>query len=245
LAELFLQAVQSKKTFVSLVDEVRAVRALIPHERPVLVDAGAHRGNWTKTLIAELQLSKPLLYLVEPEQSNLAVLRAMQNENCRVLPYALSDREGEQLLFVSSEAPYLQTLFERRIDHERVRMSGMQTVATISVDELMNRERLARIDLLKMDIEGAEFVALKGARRAIESGAIRAITFEVGPCNVDARVFFKDFWYFFKERDYSVFRIMHGGWLHPIECYNESLECFQKSNYVAIAPDSARAGGSD
>jgi len=237
LTELFLQAVQGKRTFESLTDEVTAILPLLPRAHPIVVDAGAHRGGWTHALLRALGSSERSVYLIEPDPANLAVLETMKNGSCRILPYALSDREEDRSLFFSEGAPYLQSLFERRIDHESVEMSGTKTVSTITIDRLVEQEGLSRIDLLKMDIEGAELLALEGAERTIAAGKLRAVTFEVGACNVDARVFFKDFWYFFQARGFSMYRMMHGGWLHPIDRYRESLECFQKCNYVAVAPE--------
>jgi FkbM family methyltransferase len=47
---------------------------------------------------------------------------------------------------------------------------GVETIVveTLSIDDLVKRESLGRIDFIKMDIEGAEFESLKGAEHAIK-----------------------------------------------------------------------------
>ena len=243
LGELFLQSVQAKRTFASLEDEVTAVIGLLPDERPVIVDAGAHRGEWTRAMLRRIGDRRPRMLLIEPASVNLQTLRALEGERIAVLPYALSDRVGSASLHTSEIAPYLPSLFERRIEHEPVRMTGTERVRTVALDALMEERGLDRIDLLKMDIEGAELLALRGASRALARAALGAVTFEVGAANVDGGGFFKDYWCLFGGFGYRVFRIMHGGWLLPVGEYRESLECFQKSNYVAVSPAvAARAG---
>lgn len=236
LAELFLQSVQAKRTFSSLEDEVSGVVGLLPTECPTIIDAGAHRGEWTRAMLRRIEASRPRVYLIEPASVNLEHLRALESDLVTVLPCALSDRVGSASLHTSDVAPYLPSLFERRIDHEPVRMTGSERVPTVTVDSLMDEQGLDRIDLLKMDIEGAELLALRGASRALERCAVGAVTFEVGAANVDGGGFFKDYWVLFGALGYRLFRIMHGGWLLPIREYRESLECFHKSNYVAVRP---------
>lgn len=40
-------------------------------------------------------------------------------------------------------------------------------IRTLSIDGLVEREQLKRLDFIKMDIEGAELAALKGAEQSI------------------------------------------------------------------------------
>jgi hypothetical protein len=47
---------------------------------------------------------------------------------------------------------------------------------------------------MKMDIEGHELFALRGAKRALARGVIRPLSFEFGTGNINSRTFFRDYW---------------------------------------------------
>jgi hypothetical protein len=87
---------------------------------------------------------------------------------------------------------------------------------------------------MKIDVEGHEYDVLLGAQQSIQSGRINAIAFEFGGTDVDTRVFFQDFWFFFQKHGFDLFRI--NPFLDPIKItrYHVSLECFDISNCLAI-----------
>ena len=62
---------------------------------------------------------------------------------------------------------------------------------------------------------------------------MRVIQFEFGGSNIDTRTFFQDFWYFFKDRNFSIYRITPNGIL-PIREYTEHDEFFSTTNYIAV-----------
>ena len=61
---------------------------------------------------------------------------------------------------------------------------------------------------------------------------INVIQFEFGGCNIDTKTFFQDFWYFFEERGFDLFRISPFGLIH-ITKYRETDEFFVSTNYLA------------
>lgn len=54
-----------------------------------------------------------------------------------------------------------------------------QTVQCVTIDELLERLAIERVDLLKIDIEGAEPEAFAGAARSLARGKVRRIIFEI------------------------------------------------------------------
>jgi hypothetical protein len=58
---------------------------------------------------------------------------------------------------------------------------SMTEVATTTIDEYVAQHRLGRVDVIKMDIEGAEPLALRGGRKLLCSDAAPVIILELNP----------------------------------------------------------------
>jgi hypothetical protein len=84
-------------------------------------------------------------------------------------------------------------------------------------------------------VEGHEFDVITGAQEMLETGSIDMVSFEFGGTNIDTRTFFRDFWYLLTRFKLRIFRITPSGYLSPIGTYNEFMEQFGATNYVAIA----------
>jgi FkbM family methyltransferase len=57
---------------------------------------------------------------------------------------------------------------------------SVEPVETVSLDQYCEKHRVSRIDLLKLDAEGAELEVLRGARGLLTRRAIRGLLVEVG-----------------------------------------------------------------
>jgi Methyltransferase FkbM domain len=79
---------------------------------------------------------------------------------------------------------------------------------------------------MKLDIEGHELFALRGAKRALSRGRVRALALEFGISNLNSRTFFKDLWDLLRDDGYLVYRLTPGGTLLPVDHYTEELEVF-------------------
>jgi hypothetical protein len=53
-----------------------------------------------------------------------------------------------------------------------------------------------------------------------------------GGCNIDTRTFFQDFWYFFMEQNFRIWRITPSG-IFQVKSYSEYDESFVTTNYIA------------
>ena len=121
----------------------------------VFYDVGANAGFYT--LLAAVQVHHGLVYSFEPLPANLINLRKHLElnriENVKVFELAISDEVGTALFEV-----------ERTHAMGRLSEAGGVHVQTSSLDKLLQEEKIAPPDYIKMDIEGAEFRALLGAR---------------------------------------------------------------------------------
>jgi hypothetical protein len=115
--------------------------------------------------------------------------------------------------------------------HFGVQLDNREAVTVNTLDEFCRQRSIERIDFLKLDVEGSEYRVLMGARRLLESRAIKFIQFEFGGANIDARTYFRDF-YNLLSPTYTIYLILKDG-LRPVTRYLERSEVFLTTNYLA------------
>lgn len=139
----------------------------------------------------------------------------------------MSDSMRSVRMFVNSRSAGESSIYNRSravvIDEE---------IELMTIDQFCAERKITHIFLLKIDIEGEEMACLKGCKQLIEENAIDYIQFEFGGCDINSRVFFKDFWEFLNQR-YVLYRILQRS-VWKIECYDELLEIFTTTNYLAM-----------
>ena len=96
----------------------------------------------------------------------------------------------------------------------------------------MKATGVERIDLLKVDVEGAEHLVFDGFGAAMDAGQIDVIQFEYGKVNIITHFLLRDFYDFLETRGYQV------GKLFPdhvdFRPYALEDEDFLGPNYIAV-----------
>lgn len=161
----------------SLVDKpyrraYRNLRHLPRREYRVVIDGGANRGSFTD---AFLQLHRPeRLVLVEaiPELAQGLRSRYADKPGISIVPAALSDRNGEAPFEINrSDAsssllpidPRNSRWFSRDLRVERT-----VQVPTMTLPALLDGQELQTVDLLKLDLQGAERLVLTGGAAVLD-----------------------------------------------------------------------------
>ena len=146
-----------------------------------VVDAGANRGAFTD---AFLRLHRPEgIILVEAIPELAMKLRQKYSGDSRiaVVAAALSDRNGEARFEINrSEASSSLLPIDPRNSEwfgRDLSVANSIVVPTLTLPELMAREKLDRIDLLKLDLQGAERLVLSGGATVLDR--VRVIYTEV------------------------------------------------------------------
>ena len=190
------------------------------------------------------------IHCFEPSQhTHEALSRTITEANppkkCHVVlnQHALGRKRETLTLHYDELQSGLASLTKRRLDHFNINMSKSEEVEVLPLDEYCALNHISHIHLLKIDDEGHELDVLGGALDMLKNQAIDIITFEFGGCNIDTRTYFQDFWYFFKDYDMEIFRILPSGELLPIKAYKEIYEQFITTNYVAMKSSIARELG--
>jgi FkbM family methyltransferase len=224
--------VQGKGYSASLEQEVDLLFSSIKGRVNVAIDIGGNIGGYTEELLKRNpQLN---IHIFEPSQANVEILNSkfINQANVTINPVAVSEKTGAAILFSNSPGSGLGSLSKRRLDHFNINFESTEHISTIKFEEYWENElNSAEIDLVKIDVEGHELSVLHGFGAALF--ATKAIQFEFGGTCIDTRTFFQDFWYFFANKNYQIYRITPFG-LQKIDLYSESHECFYYTNFIAV-----------
>lgn len=117
-----------------------------------------------------------------------ALCRAASCRNVVLNHTALAESEGSVLLHVYDEAHLSwNTRASRPLRDYGIEVDPVSTEETpaTTVDLYCDRNGVARIDLLKIDVEGAELQVLEGARVMLREKRVGCVTFEFGQTTFD------------------------------------------------------------
>lgn len=142
----------------------------------VTIDCGANAGIYT---LAAAALSGPsgLVIAVEPQSYAIRAIHrsafASGLTNIIAVSAAVSDGDGEAELDVSNTAVEASIVW-------RAAKPSLLRVPAVTLDSLVRDHNLTRVDLIKLDIEGAEFLALLGGAFDYRTFQARHITRGLG-----------------------------------------------------------------
>lgn len=198
----------------------------------VLFDVGANVGNYSKVL-SQVFSGKAVIHSFEPSKKTFERLVQTTGDisSIKANNIGLGETVSTSLLYTDNEASGLASVYQRKLGHHGVSLGQSEEVAISTIDHYCSENKIQRIHFLKMDIEGHELSALKGAAKMLANNNIDFIQFEFGGCNIDSRTYFKDY-FFLLQANYRIFRILKNG-LYEIKQYDESLEIFNTINFLA------------
>ena len=128
----------------------------------IIFDIGAYRGEWSK-LLDETSLKNKQFYLFEANEENRPFLEKL---GYKFFFNVLSDRKKEVNFFsnISTGDSYLveQTSFYQNDVKPILRKA-------ITLDELVEKEKLPLPNFLKIDTQGSELDILKGSKKSIST----------------------------------------------------------------------------
>lgn len=160
-------------------------------EGMTVFDVGANVGELT-TLFSRFAGATGSVHAFEPGGRAFerleTVCRAASLRNVRLNHLALAEVEGPLSLhvydddYMSWNTRAVRPLEDYGID---VKPLAVEQVNATTTDLYCERNGVEEIDLLKIDVEGAEFQVLVGARRMLGERRVRCLTFEFGQTTFD------------------------------------------------------------
>ncbi|HYR05752.1 MAG TPA: FkbM family methyltransferase, partial [Gallionella sp.] len=125
------------------------------------LDVGCHQGQFLKEFVHHAPAGRHFAFEPIPR---LAERLQQSFPGVEVFPYALSDKSGEATFYVIPDSPALSGLNAREfVARDKARQEI--TVQVRRLDDIIPRD--LKIDLVKIDVEGAEGPVILGALETI------------------------------------------------------------------------------
>ncbi|MBT4121277.1 MAG: FkbM family methyltransferase [Candidatus Magasanikbacteria bacterium] len=150
---------------LSVIDEFfvdkmyRSIDSIIPNLKDPILDIGAHIGMFS--LYASILNPDAKIISLEPEPENFKLLKQNLKQNhCKNIftkQVALSHTQDTNINLYISKDTHTHSTFSKT--------DSSIEVNTTTLEKLITQNRLGRIGLLKMDIEGAEFEIIKNIKQ--------------------------------------------------------------------------------
>ncbi|MCX6719016.1 MAG: FkbM family methyltransferase [Candidatus Taylorbacteria bacterium] len=144
-------------------------------EGMTVLDVGANIGVYTLK-VANLVGPTGRVWAFEPDQNNYSSLTKNVNTNrygnVTLINKAVADKTGTSRLFISEENRGDHRIFSS--DEQRISVP----IEIVALDDIFLREK---IDFIKMDIQGAEYLALTGMSELIQRNRDIVILIEFAP----------------------------------------------------------------
>jgi FkbM family methyltransferase len=128
----------------------------------VVVDCGAHIGGFTRIA---LRAGAQLVVAIEPELSNIRAFRRNFAEELKsgkvvLVEKGVWEKDGRLSLHLSQTGDSHSVAILQNAGKD-------EQIEVVTIDSLVQMLKLPKVDFIKMDIEGAEQNALRGAGRVL------------------------------------------------------------------------------
>jgi FkbM family methyltransferase len=184
------------------------IKSTIIKENPVCFDVGAHQGE--SVLFLNKIFKEPFVYSFEPFPDSFKILKNKKFKNNLCFNYAVSNSVGSSKFFVN-EISHTNSLIKVNpssidsIKKQKI-INTEINIKTITLDDFIFKENIDTVDLLKIDVQGAESLVLEGGQNFLSK--VEIIIIEI--CFFDYYNKSSDFFEvekFLKPKGFSLFTI--------------------------------------
>lgn len=175
--------------------QARLAISLVSNES-TFIDLGANMGAICLPIAIK---TGARCYAVEAHGLNVQLLEAAIKKNklsnVHVVHCAVYDRDGQVSIDGSSA-------------YAKVTEGGAVSVPALTLDSIIEKHSIARVSLMKMDVEGCELKVLRGGEIFFKKNPDADVIFEAnGPHCLNAGYMPQDIMRFLEERGYSLYMI--------------------------------------
>jgi FkbM family methyltransferase len=181
----------------------------------LVFDIGANIGAWSLLLSAKVGAHGCVVACEPCRQSYSALAKNISVnhlKNVTMLDVALSEAPGTAPLYHDIDAT------RNSLGPTREKAGEFETIRSITLDAAVRDLQISRVDFLKIDVEGAEPLVLRGARQTIEEFK-PAILFEINAPAMKALGLPHDTsWKILREHGYEFYSLESGHLVPEASC---------------------------
>ncbi len=159
----------------------RQFRAFPQMECRHAMDVGAHQGDFTDCVLGYYQAQRVWLIEADPGLAEGLRQKFAALPSCQIIHAAITDTSGSVDFRINQHRASSSLLpispISGKIFHRSLEETQILAVPALSLDDLFVREQIEQIDLLKIDIQGAERLLIAGGKEALKR--VRWIYIEV------------------------------------------------------------------
>lgn len=218
--------------------EYKLLRKIIK-DNMAIVDIGANVGEYSEYV---LSLANNLeVHCFEPSISTFNELERRLNKNeykgkLFLNNYGLSDSEDEKELYIYTNTGGSNSIYfnEQYVMHSKKENEVKKEKIHLStLDMYVKKNDIKKIDFLKIDVEGHEYMVLLGAQMSLSKGIIRRLQFEYNNYWLKSDFRLITALNFLKSYHYKLYRLTPYGMI-KIYKISSKLENYKHSNYYAV-----------
>jgi FkbM family methyltransferase len=201
-----------------------------------IFDIGANVGQWTSSLLDVAgRVGVPhgglSLHLFEPApEAADALERVLQdlpsNVSAVLNRVAVAAEGGRREFHMVGPTAGTNSLFE-----SPAATSQRIEVRCITLDRYCRDNGIRRVDLCKIDTEGADYLVLQGGIESLRSGVLKCVQFEYNQRWIQSRHFLRDVFELTSPMGLEVGKVTPRG-IERYQQWDPELECFREGNYV-------------
>lgn len=178
------------------------------------IDIGANVGHFSESVIKEFKVAKGVI--IEPLPKHEATLENKfgDREKFKVLNVAVSDTNGKADFFVNEEFDSISSLLA--VNHQSEELQGLHiskprksSIQTVTLDTVAKEFGDEIIDLIKIDVQGAEHLVLKSGTQTLKKTKMVYTEFSYKPLYENSSTFY-DLYHFMYAQNYILAEVSKG-----------------------------------